>query len=833
MTPMQRQYNEIKQQYPEDIVLFRLGDFYEAFHEDAKTLSQVLGITLTGRGKGDKRIPMAGIPHHALDNYLPKIVAAGLKVVMVDQTSEPEQGKLVEREVSRVFTAGTLLEENTLDESKNNYIVSISESKGKYGVAVCDISVGKIQLFEVDAFSRAKAELERIDPSEFLISTGLASTISKAFRGRQLSFVPRILEPSAATAVLYEQFEVLNFKGFGVDSLVTAQQAAAQLVEYLRECQRENLQHLKQMSHYQFEQFVRLDSNTIRNLELIYPSSGSDLKTTVFHHLNECKTSMGKRMLRNWLLRPLIEKHKLQDRWDAVEFLVNRPILLSDVRSHLGEIADIERIVGRIGVASANARDLKYLEGSLAQVLESIELFKSNDSETEMSTRIRHIVHELESASVITEVCKEISTRIKEDPPASTTEGGMIKSGYDSTVDELRKLKSGGKQTLAEIQARESSDTGISSLKVGFNKVFGYYIEVTKIHSDKVPEHYIRKQTLTNAERYITEELKQWEQKVLTAEDQLNQIEYDLLVELRSQIASRSQELLYVADMVAELDVLASFASTARQRNFCKPEISPKQLTISGGRHLVVEALQENFTPNETELNSENFLSIITGPNMSGKSTFIRQVALITLLAQVGSFVPATRMQFEPITQLFTRVGAADNLAKGESTFMVEMSETANILNNADERSLVILDEIGRGTSTYDGVAIAWAIVEHIHEQTKAKTLFATHYHELTELASSLKGVNNLQVQVLEQDDNIQFMHKIIPGATGKSYGVHVAKIAGIPEQVTTRAAEILDSLENSEQQIATDNQHKQTDQVPKHKLPRPKHVSEDQIRLL
>lgn len=826
MTPMQKQYNEIKSQYPGDIVLFRLGDFYEAFNADAETLSRVLGLTLTGRGKGENRTPMAGIPHHALDNYLPRIVKAGLKVVMVDQLTEPKPGELVERGVSKIYTAGTLTEENTLSEETNNYLASIyvktEKKQSIWGVAFTDISTGKLQIFESANDNLIHTEIEKLNAAEIIVAKSQITDV-KVLQPNNVTLRPdNDYAPDVAHRLCLEQFNVDTLKGFGIAEMGTAISALGALLNYLKECQRTSLEHLKQVNVYHPDEYMHLDGATIRNLELVFPSSGNDMRTTVYSQLNQCQTNMGKRKLYDWLLRPYVTPAPLQARWDAVELFYVDGIFTDKVRHQLRKVADIERIVGRIGVGSANAKELIALRDSLVSIQDLLQIFPAK-----LPGQIKLLTTSLEENPTLQTVIDLITESIHPEPPISLTEGGIINPGHNPEIDELRDLKKGGKSKLAEIQSREAARTGISSLKVSYNKVFGYYIEITNTHADKVPTEYIRKQTLTNAERYITQELKEWEDKVLTAEEKLVRLEYEMFVGIRTQIAQMATALLKAGDNIAEIDVLANFGYLAKQYGYVKPTLSKQtRLHIRNGRHPIIEKLQDEFTPNDIDFNSETELILLTGPNMSGKSTYIRQVALLTLLAQIGCFVPADQMEFSLVDRIFTRIGAADNLSKGESTFMVEMYETANILNNATKDSLIILDEVGRGTSTYDGVAIAWSIVEFINKELHAKTLFATHYHELVALADKYPRIKNYHVEVLDTGEEIVFQHKITPGSTSRSYGVHVAEMAGVPAEVVRRAEQILAGFEANGDMTKHSEGVKQKKSAPT----RPKKIAPEQL---
>lgn len=833
MTPMQQQYNRIKTQYPDDIVLFRLGDFYEAFNRDAETASQVLGITLTGRGKDANRVPMAGIPYHALGNYLPKLVDQGLKVVVVEQMTEPKPGEIVDRDVTKIYTAGTLTDENTLTDNKNNYLVSLHSQKDgkveKLGMAIVDISTGKLQVAEFASKTDLKAELERIQPAEILVTQDDLDLIPAELLAKHSLQAESNFETKQSVQACLEQFQVKTLKGFGIEADSVMTPALGALISYLQTTQRTAISHIRQVSIYPRGVYMLVDQATIRNLELVYSPATGDSRTSVYAMLNECHTNMGKRKLYDWLLRPLVDLEQIQFRQNATKVFFSDSILADKVRSQLQRIADIERIVSRLGVGGGNARELNSLRDSLVSGQEIGETLASPD--TKGSELLKQISESLRDNEAAREIIDLINTAIHPEPPISTSEGGMIAAGYNAEVDELREIRQGGKGVLAQIQAREIERTGITTLKVGFNKVFGYYIEVTASHTSKVPGDYIRKQTLTNAERYITQELKEWEDKVLTAEDRLIKLELSIFNDIRSKIVSKATELLKLADQIATVDVLANFGLVARNHNYCQPKFAESSnLKISKGRHLVVERLQSEFTPNDISFDGRTNFALITGPNMSGKSTYIRQIALLVLLAQIGMFVPAAEMELKVFDRIFTRVGAADNLSRGESTFMVEMFETANILNNATSDSLVILDEVGRGTSTYDGVAIAWSIVEHICQKVKCDTLFATHYHELTTLAEKFPNLANFQVEVTEQNGEIVFQHHIIPGSASRSYGVHVAKLAGVPDEVVNRAEEILAGFEDKSKKPKTKDTAKTSKPQPHQ---RPRKVAPEQLDLL
>jgi DNA mismatch repair protein MutS len=805
-TPMQQQYDKLKKKHEDCILLFRLGDFYECFDNDAKIISKVLGIVLTKRGKGANTRPMAGIPYHALDNYLHKLVDAGYKAAIVEQLEEPQKGKqIVDRDVVKIVSAGTITSEKSLSESKNNYIACISNISTKklttWGLAICELTTGEFYLSEYYSKSREDiseilAEVKRIHPAEILISAEDA----KLFKGKLETIRIQEVEEfdfsySDNKKRLQNHFKVKTLKGFGIDKYKAGICAAGVILDYLQETQKASLNHINRISYRNSSKYMLLDESTIRNLELVVPLRGNE-SVTLLRVLDKCLTPMGKRKLYNWLLKPLKHVSDIKERLDSTEELFRDSVRLGNIRDILDNIYDIERILGKIGTESVNARDLLALKDSLTKASElqkHLRIFKS--------PILKSISKILSNKNTIEKVAKRINDSIHEDPPVTITEGGMIKEGYSKKLDKITKGAKEGKEWLKTLEQEEREKTSIQSLKVKFNKVFGYYIEVSKANLDKVPDDYVRKQTLVNAERFITPELKEKEDLILHSEERSMELEYVLFVEIRKKISKHIKKLQEIADAIAVLDCLANFAQIARLNDHVKPELlddGKAVLEIKDGRHPVVEQIQEEaFISNDTELNcKDKQIAIITGPNMAGKSTYIRQVALITLMAQIGSFVPAASMRFKPVDRIFTRVGASDNLSAGESTFLVEMNETANILNNATSDSLIILDEVGRGTSTYDGVAIAWAVAEFIHEHIGAKTLFATHYHELIDLKKYLKRIVNLNVTVEESKNKVIFLRKIEEGGTDKSYGVHVAEMSGIPEDVIKKAKEILMSLE-------------------------------------
>jgi len=837
MTPMQEQYQKIKSEYQDFVIFFRLGDFYETFNEDAIKVSKVLGITLTSRGKDENKTPLAGIPYHALPNYMPKIVEAGLKVVIAEQMEEPIPGKLVERRVTRVITPGTVMDENSLDSSKNNYIACVNRYVTKHNTeflfSYCDLTTGLLQVFSTKYLNQLKLEINKVNPSEILTSKKDIEFVKQLTNKSVESLDDNKFEINYASECLLNQLGVLSIKGFGIEDNDPVIIVAGVLLSYLKECQKGELKHIKSIKKYSYSDYMQLDSETIRNLELVYSSNGND-QNTLYSVLNKSSTSMGKRNLRKWLIYPSINKDKLEDRLNSVEIFFESPILINDLDSVLNNISDIERICGRIGIASANPRDLVALKSSLQNTISIIDILEKHSN---LSNRLKTLVNKFKDSDseikkCIENVIKTIDEAIDNEPSASLSEVGIIKKGFNKNIDEIRSLRQNSKQILAQMQADEISKTGITTLKISFNQVFGYYIEITKSNISKVPSHYIRKQTLANAERYIIPELKELEEKILSSEEKLIKLEQAAFVEIRNKIAESIVEIIEAAEVIGELDCYLSFAKSAKENRYVKPEIKDDNiLEIQNSRHPVIENLVKDFIPNSIEFNNSSFIHILTGPNMSGKSTYIRQVALLTLMAQIGSFVPATSMKWNIIDRIFTRVGATDNLSKGESTFMVEMNETANILNNATSKSLVILDEVGRGTSTYDGVAIAWSIIEFIFEKLKAKTLFATHYHELINLESQYNGITNFNVEVLEVNGEIKFKHKIIKGGTNRSYGVHVAKLAGIPQDVLTKADKILKAFELESSLEKTVN--KKGSNNSSSNLKKPKAIHPEQLGLI
>jgi DNA mismatch repair protein MutS len=800
-SPAMVQYKDAKRRYPDALVFFRMGDFYEMFHEDAKLASKELGLTLTARDK-ERKVPMAGVPVKAADGYLKRLVARGHKVAICEQMSDPKTTKgLLEREVVRVLTPGTLTEDETLEPSRSNFLLGIRPPQGRtrrkrVGMAWIDLSTGRFLVSEPDEESLLD-EVARIAPAELLLPDTEAGTTLGAALERQLrvavTYVPSwTVESENGVRALKEHFQVAGLTGFGMERMPAAQAAAGAVLEYLRETQLTSLGHVTKIERHDADGALILGSTTRRRLDLIQRSDGSTDRTLV-SVLDRTSTAMGGRMMRDWILAPLTDRTAIERRLAGVEELVKDSFLRRDLRDVLGSIRDVERILARVATNRANARDLVSLSQSLEVLPALRDLLTGVYSKTLEGLR--------ERVECFEELSALLARALVDDPPLAVTEGGVIRAGYDEALDELRGLSRNAKDWIANYQAQEAERTGIPKLKVGFNRVFGYYLEITHAHKDKVPADYTRKQTLTNAERYVTPELDTYEKKILRADEKAREIEYQIFQMLRDKTAAAISGLQATAFVVAEIDTLASLAEVASLHDYVRPELlDDRTLELRDARHPVVEASLEDgerFVPNDTDLNGDQRIALITGPNMAGKSTYIRQNALIVLMAQMGSFVPASKARIGICDRLFTRVGAEDDLARGQSTFMVEMSEAAYILNHATDRSLVILDEVGRGTSTFDGIAIAWALTEYLSEVTGARTLFATHYAELTRLSEELSSVTNLNVAVREWGDSIVFLRRIQPGATDRSYGIHVARLAGVPEAVVERARGILKGLES------------------------------------
>ncbi|MBV8880265.1 MAG: DNA mismatch repair protein MutS [Planctomycetaceae bacterium] len=783
------QYSQIKAKHADEILLFRLGDFYEMFYEDAKTASKVLGIVLTSRSKGDARIPMCGIPFHSSQSYINRLLKAGHRVAVCEQLQDPEEADgIVERGVVRVITPGTLVEESILEEKKNNYLAAAVNDGPKTGLAWVDLSTGEFRLADLPG-ERLPDELVRLGPSETLLPSSVAETqgprVQAAAGGILTPYHDWTFDRDNAKRLLCEHFEVKSLRGFGCEELGPAVAAAGAVLSYLKETQKGPLAHLTRLERYVGEGRMFLDRQTQASLELTETLRSGERKGSLLWVLDKTRTPMGARLLREWVTSPLLRVDDIKGRLGAVKELVEDEALRTQVQEQLKLIFDLERALARVGAGRANARDLVGLRASLQPLptLASIK-FKAKGLALKIG---RHA-----------ELAAFLGKALQDDPPNLLTEGGIVRRGFDAELDKLHAISTDGKSWIANFESEEIRRSGIPSLKVGYTQVFGYYIEITNAHKEKIPANYVRKQTLKNAERYITPELKDYESLVLNAEDKLKDLEYEVFQKIRARVAEEIAELQQTARSLALLDAAASLAQTAVENKYVLPEVDESTTyDVRDGRHPVLEVMiEEKVVPNDVVLTGDKPVAMITGPNMAGKSTYIRQAALAALMAQMGSYVPAGSAKLGIVDRIFTRIGAADELTRGQSTFMVEMSETANILNNATNRSLIILDEIGRGTSTFDGVSIAWAVTEYLHDKLKARTLFATHYHELTELGRVLKGVRNLHVSVKEWGEGIVFLHRIVEGPTDKSYGIHVARLAGIPKPVVERSKVILAGLE-------------------------------------
>ncbi len=802
-TPMMQEYLKTKEEYKDCILFYRLGDFYEMFFDDATLASKELELTLTGKACGmEEKAPMCGVPFHAADSYINRLVSKGYRVAICEQVEDPKEAKgLVKREVIRVVTPGTNMDQMALDESSNNYIISLYFNKGIYGISCCDITTADFLLTEATDTKKVIDELYKYNPSEIIYSkslmesdielNGIADKLSCA-----LSFIDDSnFEESLAIKTLLTHFKVHSLEGLGLIDFPIGRVAAGALLLYLKDTQKSDLSHLTHLTPYTDGKYMLLDSATRRNLELTETIRDKQKRGSLLWVLDKTKTAMGARQLKKYIEQPLLSVDEIIKRQDAIEDMLSSVIDTEEIREYLLKIYDLERLITKITYQSANPRDLIAFKISLER-LPDIKYILSH-FESRLLKVLNSKIEDLQ------DLYKLIDNAILEEPPISSRDGDIIKEGFNEEIDKLRKAKTQGKQWLADLEAKERETTGIKNLKVKYNKVFGFYLEVTNSYKDLVPDYYVRKQTLANAERYYTPELKELEDSILGAEDRLNLLEYEYFKKVRETIASKVNDIQSTASAIAQVDALASLATVARNNNYVRPVINNRgSLDIKDGRHPVVEKLTANdqFIANDCYLDeSTNTIAIITGPNMAGKSTYMRQVALIVLMAQIGSFVPAASARVGVCDRIFTRVGASDDLSTGQSTFMVEMNEVANILNNATSRSLLILDEIGRGTSTYDGLSIAWAVVEYISEKIGAKTLFATHYHELTELEGQISGVHNYCIAVSENGEDIVFLRKIIPGGADQSYGIQVARLAGLPDDLLKRARVIVNSLNESD----------------------------------
>ena len=806
LTPMMVQYRAMREEIPDDAVLmFRLGDFYEIFFDDAKRAAPLMEVTLTSRGG----VPMCGIPYHAIDTYLPRILSAGVKVAIAEQVEDPKIAKgIVKREIARVITPGTVVDSSVLSPSCHNYLVALAPGKqNSFGVASLDISTGDFRITELDSVEDAAMELQRLEVRECVVPESARDIFSDENGGGELhkrlgdqvcwTYIDDwIFSFENSDELLRRHFNVLSLEGFGCRGMNLAVSAAGAVFHYASENLRQTATHLKTLKTYKIGDYMVMDDTSIRNLEVVAPIHEGAKDSTLLSVLDFTSTPMGARLLREWLLRPLCDRDEIIRRLDAVSVFKDDPMIMGETKELLSPIRDLERIMTRMNIGSANARDAIALASSLDIVPHLRNILQEYDMPLLCEMRA--------GMSECSELVDEINETIAEEPATTLSDGGIIKKGVSANLDELRSAASEGKGWIAALQVKEQEKTGIKALKIRYNRVFGYYIEVSNANKHLVPEEYIRKQTLTNGERYITPELKEFESKILGAEEKSKALEYQMFQDLRIKTLEFTAEIQETAANIAALDVLLSFAETASKRNYCRPKITNDEVfKVEAGRHPVLDATltTERFVPNDIDIDAEEkSMMIITGPNMAGKSTYIRQIALLALLAQTGSYIPAAKAEIGLVDRIFTRVGASDDISRGQSTFMVEMIETANILNHATNKSLVILDEIGRGTSTFDGISIAWAVAEHLLDNPKcrARTLFATHYHELAELALTRKGVGNYNVAVREYQDKIIFLRQILPGTSDKSYGIHVGKLAGLPHSVVERANEILDNLEMS-----------------------------------
>src|SRR2546423_7600974 len=799
LTPMMQQYQRLRKSIPQDtLLLFRLGDFYEMFFDDAKEASMLLDVALTKRNG----VPMCGVPYHAAHGYIRKLIKAGRRVAICDQMSAPQPGrKIVDREVTQIISAGTVSEISWLNAKRANYLGAVYAEGGVFGFAYTDLSTGEFRLTQARDRESLLDQLARVSPAELLISSEQKSQIGELNHALEYDSYAFLLEQAIFT--LPEHFKVQSLDGFGCEQMPAAVSAAGAIVHYLKHQLRRKIDHVTSLRCDAPTEYVLLDSATQANLELV--ESRNALNVSLLSILDRTETPMGARKLRAWILQPLRHLVELQERQQMVADMLQEPDLLASIRAELKSIRDIERASGRLSQASGNARDLVALKTSLQQIpalkrelgkLIERTSFGTQRAATSRSSHLREAIREMPA------LAEKLAKALVDDPPLAVKEGGIFREGYDRDLDALRQASRQGKNWISHLQEREIASTGIKSLKVRYNSVFGYFIEITKSNLSNVPAHYTRKQTTAGGERFVTPELKDIEANIIGADDRAQNVEYQLFQKLRDETLREIEPIQQTADAIAVLDVLCALAETARLFRYCRPELSDSlRLVIKDGRHPVLDQslVEEKFVPNDTELDGETIrMAIVTGPNMAGKSTYIRQVALIVLMAQIGSFVPAESAEVGLVDRSFTRVGANDDLARGQSTFMVEMNETANIINNASERSLVILDEIGRGTSTFDGLSIAWSVAEFLYDKIKARSLFATHYHELIKLAEDHKGVCNLNVAVREWNEQIIFLRKIVPGGADKSYGIQVARLAGLPKEILDRAKEILVHLESS-----------------------------------
>lgn len=786
---------DIKNANPDCLILFRMGDFYETFFDDAVTVSRELEITLTGRGKDENRVPLAGIPYHAIDPYIAKLVRRGFKVGLVEQTEDPKQAKgLVKRELVRIITPGTVIESMILDNSTNNYIMSFVKDGEYYGVSFCDISTGEFLAakFNEDEFLN---EVRRVNPAEIIYPTNIPEGILEKLKVEGFLLNPfeyRAFWPDWAKNTLKEHFNVLNLEGFGVKSDLEISAAGA-IISYLKETQKKTLSHIHKIQEYNLNNFMYLDSSTIRNLELVKNVMENE-NATLLSVLDKTLTPMGKRLIRKWLVAPLIDKAKIEDRLYATKELKDNIILRHDLREALKKVYDIERLIGRVSYGNCNPKDLVSLKTSLGSLPELSTLLQNVNS---------NMLKEISELPNLDYPKDLISRSIKDEPATTVREGNIVREGYNSELDELRGIRQNVKTFLAELEEREKERTGIKNLKIKYNKIIGYYIDITKSNLHLVPEDYIRKQTQVNSERFVTEELKEKESRILGAQERIYELEFEIFTNVVDELKKFTKAIQRAAKKISKLDVICSFSEASEEYGYNMPEFNTEgTFEVVEGRHPVIEAFSDiDFISNDCNLHNNERTMLITGPNMAGKSTYLRQNALIVLMAQIGCFVPATSVKLPVFDRIFSRIGAYDNLVREQSTFMVEMNESANILNNATENSFVILDEIGRGTSTYDGLSLAWAIAEYLNNKIKCKSLFATHYHHLNEMKKQFEGIENYHILIEEKDDEIIFIRKIVKGGTDKSYGIQVAKLAGVPDEVVDIAKRVMSDVEGEDLQ--------------------------------
>ncbi len=821
-TPLMRQYNTIKKKYPDTVLFYRLGDFFETFGDDAVITAKVCGITLTKRNNGaGGDMPLAGFPHHQIDNYLPKMVRAGYRVAVCDQLEDPKQSRgIVKRGVTEVVTPGVALYDKLLDTKTNNYAASVyihTEKSGFkiVGVSACDISTGEFFTSQI-SINNLVETLENIAPSEIIINKKQKNEVEELLEklSLKISYTKLeewIFENDFADELLLRHFQTQSLKGFGLEKLDVAKIASGAVLHYISETQKGKLSHIRNISVHNPGEYMSLDFSTRRNLEITYSINEENQNGTLISILDKTVTSQGGRMFKKWITRPLRNLEIINNRLSAVDYFFSNDEKRELIRKIFSGVGDLERLISKISTGRANPRDCISIKNSLKKIPEMKKALNNTDSEF-----LNTIVSKLDNLETVTEL---IENALLDEPSATLGGGNVFQPGFNENLDEYVEAKFSGKNWITSYQNKQKQETGIPTLKVGFNNVFGYYIDITKVHTKKVPEYYERKQTLTNSERYTTTELKEIEAKIFNAEEKIDELENQLFVNLKQKISAYTEIIQKNAQYISVIDCLQSFAHSGREYNYCKPEIDESEIIdIKEGRHPVVEKLLpagSSFTPNDTLLDTENEqIHIITGPNMSGKSCYLRQAALIILLGQIGSYVPANSAKFGIVDRIFTRVGAQDNITAGESTFLVEMQEAANILNNATQKSLILLDEVGRGTATFDGISIAWAIAEYIHNEIQAKTLFATHYHELNELTERYSRIANYQVEVIEAGNTVIFSHKVKPGASNHSFGIHVARMAGMPYDVVERASEILQGLEGTKTQpdldtIKTKDDHK------------------------